>query len=131
MGNVPLTIACVGLLSRVVHPSSGLLTRRHNPATKKNCTIVKVTGNLKLLRITLPVFELSAEHVYHSKHKATNRIVCIVGVVKRGTAKGLGEGDLVGVGEWALVRYGLGALLTKYGLEISFESFLIIGRDWA
>jgi hypothetical protein len=130
MGNVPLTIARVGLLNRVVHPSSGLLIKKHNPATKKNWTMVKVTGNLKLLRITLPVFELRAEQVYQSRQSATNRIVCIVGVVNRGTAKGLGEGVRVGVGEWALVlRYGLGALLTKYGFDISFESFFTIVRD--
>jgi len=36
IGNVPLTIACVGLLSLVAHPSSGLLNTQHSPATKKN-----------------------------------------------------------------------------------------------
>jgi hypothetical protein len=101
MGNVPLTIACVGLLSLVAHPSSGLLNTQHNPATKKNWTIVNVTGNLKLLRMTLPVFELSAEHVYQSRHNATNRIVCIVGVVKRGMANGFGDGERDGTGAWA------------------------------
>jgi hypothetical protein len=82
----------------VVHPSSGLLNKKHSPATKKNCTIVKVTGNLKLLRMTLPVFELKAEHVYQSRQSATNRIVDTVGIVKRGTANGFGDGVRVGVG---------------------------------
>lgn len=50
--------------------------------------------------MTLPVFELNAEHVYHSKHSATNRIVCTVGVVNRGIANGFGEGDRDGTGAW-------------------------------
>lgn len=48
--------------------------------------------------MTLPVFELRAEHEYHKMHSETKRIVEACGTVKRGTANGLGEGDLEGVG---------------------------------
>lgn len=98
MGNVPLKIARVGLRNLVVHPSSGRLHSQQSPATKKNWTMVKVTGKRKLLRITLPVFELRAEHEYHKMHNDTKRIVETCGIVNRGTAKGRGEGEREGVG---------------------------------
>lgn len=44
-------------------------------ATKKNWIIVRVTGYRKLLRITLPVFDESAEVPYHSMHRRMNLIV--------------------------------------------------------
>jgi hypothetical protein len=37
--------------------------------------IVNVTGNLKLLRMTLPVLEERAEEKYHNEHKRTKRTV--------------------------------------------------------
>lgn len=93
IGSVPLRIARVGERRRPVQPSSGRLQSRQRPATKKNCTMVRVTGNLKWLRMTLPVFEESAEDVYHKEHSATKRIVSSPGTVTCGIAKGWGEGE--------------------------------------
>ncbi|KAJ9124270.1 hypothetical protein QFC22_001070 [Naganishia vaughanmartiniae] len=45
------------------------------PATKKNWTMVRVTGYRKLLRMTLPVFDDSAEVPYHSMQRKMNLIV--------------------------------------------------------
>lgn len=73
IGRVPFRIAVVGLLNLPVH--FALSHKMQYPATKKNCTIVNVTGNLKLFKMTLPVLFDSAEERYHSVQSATNRNV--------------------------------------------------------
>lgn len=81
-------MARVGDRKRPVQPSSGRLQTTQSAATKKNCTMVRVTGNLKLLRMTLPVLEETAEEAYHRVHRAMKRMVAMPGIVTFGMAKG-------------------------------------------
>ena len=63
-GSVFFRIARVGFRNREKR-MIGLMKRRPYPATKPNCTKVKVTGYLYLIRIDFPVLEERAEEVYH------------------------------------------------------------------
>jgi hypothetical protein len=63
------------------------------PATKKNWTMVRVTGYGKRLRITFPVLEETAEEVYHRPQRTTKRIVDIEGQAKVSNENGRGVGD--------------------------------------
>jgi hypothetical protein len=97
MGSVLRTCVQLTARSRDVHPS--LLINMQYPATKKNWMMVIVTGNRKLVMMTLPVFDDSAEDVYHSTHSATKRIVSVLGTVRVGMAKGFGAGEEVREGD--------------------------------
>ena len=71
---------------------------KHKAATKKNCTMVRVTGNLNWLRMTLPVLEDTADVVYHRVQRDTKRIVSVEGKASGGRRKGLGDGDRLRAG---------------------------------
>lgn len=60
--------------------------------------MVSVTGKRKLLSITLPVLEDTAEVEYHSTQRETKRNVSNVGVRNDGIENGRGDGDLDGTG---------------------------------
>jgi len=62
-------------------------------ATKKNCTIVRVTGNLKRLRMTFPVLEDIADEAYHRAQSDTKRMVSMPGMENVGARKGSGAGE--------------------------------------
>lgn len=79
MGKVPRRMAFVGLRRRPVRPSSRREPIQQRPATKANWTITSVTGNLKLLRMTLPVLLDTAEVAYQRKQSSTNLTVCAEG----------------------------------------------------
>lgn len=81
MGSVCMRICLVGWRRRAVQLSVRLLPSQHSPATKKNCTIVRVTGKRKLLRMTLPVLLDTAEVAYHSVQRSTKRSVPAAGRV--------------------------------------------------
>jgi hypothetical protein len=66
------------MVANFVRPTQKMI---HHPATKPNCTKVKVTGYLYLLRIDFPVFEERAEEVYQSAQYETKRTVDIDGAM--------------------------------------------------
>lgn len=79
IGSVPFRIAFVGVRSLPVRLSCRRVPTQHSAETKANWTIVRVTGNLKLLRMTLPVLLDTALVAYHNVHSRTNRTVCALG----------------------------------------------------
>lgn len=74
IGAVFWTMARVGGLSLLIR-MIGLMNSKQYPATKPNCTNVKVTGYRNWVRIALPVLDDIADDMYHSEHKRTNRTV--------------------------------------------------------
>lgn len=79
MGMVCLRIERVGERSLDVQFSWRREPSQQRPATNANWTIVRVTGNLKLLRITLPVLLETAELAYQRMQRRTKRTVCTEG----------------------------------------------------
>lgn len=71
-------IALVGLRS-FENCIKGLMNSKQYPATKPNCTKVRVTGYRNCVRMALPVFEDRAEEVYHSPQRRINRTVATDG----------------------------------------------------
>lgn len=78
MGNVFMMIALVGRRS-LENRISGLMKSKQYPATKPNCTKVKVTGYRNCVRMALPVLEDRADVVYHNPQRRIKRMVAIDG----------------------------------------------------
>lgn len=74
IGNVLSKIARVGLRTREKR-TTGLIKSKQYPATKPNCTNVRVMGYLNWFRIVLPVFDDNADAEYQRAQSMQNRSI--------------------------------------------------------